>query len=69
MYVVILRSFHSPLNPQHSFSVQPAPSDTLALSNRLIVHPSDFRDGEHVLVKGEFPLTVKYVPVHSSLRR
>ncbi|KAN0140525.1 AAA domain containing protein [Lactarius tabidus] len=42
------------------FSVQPAPSDTLALSNRLIVNPSDFRDGEHVLVKGEFPLTVKY---------
>ena len=46
----------------HSFSVQPAPSDILALSNRLIVHPSDFNDGEHVLVKGEFPLTVKYVP-------
>jgi vesicle-fusing ATPase len=24
------------------------------------VNPSDFKDGEHVLVKGEFPLTVKY---------
>lgn len=24
------------------------------------MHPSDFKDGEHVLVKGEFPLTVKY---------
>ncbi|KAI9431295.1 AAA-domain-containing protein [Lactarius indigo] len=36
------------------------PSDILALSNRLIVHPSDFKDGEHVLVKGEFPLTVKH---------
>jgi predicted secreted protein len=53
---------------QHSFSVQPAPSDTLALSNRLIVNPSDFRDGEQVLVKGDFPLTVKYVHVHSALQ-
>ncbi|KAH9022366.1 AAA-domain-containing protein [Lactarius deliciosus] len=42
------------------FAVHPSPSDILALSNRLIVHPSDFRDGEHVLVKGEFPLTVKH---------
>ncbi|KAI9453475.1 AAA-domain-containing protein [Lactarius psammicola] len=42
------------------FAVQPAPSDILALTNRLIVHPSDFKDGEHVLVKGEFPLTVKH---------
>ena len=25
------------------------------------MHPSDFKDGEHVLVKGEFPLTVKCV--------
>ncbi|KAH9023079.1 AAA-domain-containing protein [Lactarius pseudohatsudake] len=42
------------------FAVHPSPSDILALSNRLIVHPSDFKDGEHVLVKGEFPLTVKH---------
>jgi hypothetical protein len=49
------------LKPEHSFAVQPCPSDILALSNRLIVHPSDFKDGEHVLVKGEFPLTVKCV--------
>ena len=55
-------SYTSPqLNHFHSFSVQPAPSDTLALSNCLIVNPNDFKDGEHVLVKGEFPLTVKYV--------
>ncbi|KAI9451147.1 AAA-domain-containing protein [Lactarius psammicola] len=42
------------------FVVRPSPSDTLALSNCLIVHPSDFKDGEHVLVNGEFPLTVKW---------
>ncbi|KAF8267436.1 AAA-domain-containing protein [Lactarius quietus] len=61
------RSFDQRRPPSHAggggagvFAVQPCPSDALALTNRLIVHPSDFKDGEHVLVKGEFPLTVKH---------
>ncbi|KAH9029941.1 AAA-domain-containing protein, partial [Lactarius pseudohatsudake] len=49
-----------PLSGGHSFAVRPSPTDTLALTNCLIVHPPDFIDGEHVLVNGEFPLTVKY---------
>ncbi|KAL5487716.1 SEC18 [Sanghuangporus weigelae] len=37
------------------------PSDALALTNRLILHPqSGFRDGDHVLVKDAFPATVKH---------
>ncbi|KAI0287605.1 hypothetical protein BC826DRAFT_1043220 [Russula brevipes] len=43
-----------------TFAVQACPSDALALTNCLIVHPADFRDGEHVLVKGEFPITVRH---------
>ena len=61
MYV--WRSLHRPglsANPNYSFTVQACPSDPLALSNCLIVHPADFRDGEHVLVKDNFPLTVRY---------
>ncbi|KAH9051793.1 hypothetical protein EDB87DRAFT_1836189 [Lactarius vividus] len=52
---------HSPPSSGGVFAVRPSPADTLALTNCLIVHPSDFKDGEHVLVKGEFPLTVKCV--------
>ncbi|KAI9439382.1 AAA-domain-containing protein [Lactarius psammicola] len=53
---------HSPLSfgGGRVFVVRPSPSDTLTLSNCLIVRPSDFKDGEHVLVNGEFPLTVKW---------
>lgn len=36
-----------------------SPSDALALSNTLIVHPSEFQSGQHVLVKGTFVLTVR----------
>ncbi|KAG5648754.1 hypothetical protein DXG03_000101 [Asterophora parasitica] len=43
-----------------SYAVVGAPSDALALSNCLIVHPSDFQQGQHVLVKGGFSLTVKH---------
>lgn len=49
--------------PSHagaSYGVQSCPSDALALTNRLIVHPNDFADGEHVLLKGQFPLTTKH---------
>ncbi|KAI0065735.1 AAA-domain-containing protein [Artomyces pyxidatus] len=42
------------------FGVASCPSDALALTNCLIVNPSDFRDGEPVLVKGEFPLTARH---------
>lgn len=44
------------------FSVVQCPSTELALSNRLILHSHcGFEDGEHVLVKEQFPLTVKLV--------
>ncbi|KAH9938024.1 vesicular-fusion protein SEC18 [Fomitopsis serialis] len=43
-----------------SFGVASAPSDILALSNCLIVHPSDFSQGQHVLVKQQFPLTTRH---------
>ncbi|KZT05630.1 AAA-domain-containing protein [Laetiporus sulphureus 93-53] len=43
-----------------TFVVASAPSDALALSNCLIVHPSDFTQGQHVLVKQAFPLTTKH---------
>ncbi|KAI9439370.1 AAA-domain-containing protein [Lactarius psammicola] len=53
---------HSPasLGGGRVYVVRPSPSDTLTLSNCLIVRPSGFKDGEHVLVNGEFPLTVKW---------
>ncbi|CCM00433.1 uncharacterized protein FIBRA_02465 [Fibroporia radiculosa] len=43
-----------------TFGVAGSPNDLLALSNRIIVHPSDFPEGQHVLVKQAFPLTVKH---------
>ncbi|KZT71500.1 vesicular-fusion protein SEC18 [Daedalea quercina L-15889] len=43
-----------------SYGVVSAPSDALALSNCLIVHPSDFQQGQHVLVKQQFPLTARH---------
>ncbi|KAH8983743.1 AAA-domain-containing protein [Lactarius akahatsu] len=50
-----------PLAAAPRFAVRPSPTDTLALTNCLIVYPSDFKDGEHVLVNGKFPLTVNAV--------
>ncbi|KAJ7126428.1 vesicular-fusion protein SEC18 [Mycena crocata] len=41
-----------------SYNVESSPSNPLALSNRLVVHPSDFQQGQHVLCKGQFPVTV-----------
>ena len=46
-----------------SYGVVSAPSDALALSNCLIVHPGDFQQGQHVLVKQQFPLTTRYASV------
>ncbi|KAF5393083.1 hypothetical protein D9757_001265 [Collybiopsis confluens] len=43
-----------------SFAVVSSPSDQLALTNCIIVHPMDFREGEHVLVNSQFPITVKH---------
>ncbi|KAI0040942.1 AAA-domain-containing protein [Auriscalpium vulgare] len=43
-----------------TFGVESCPSDRLALTNCIIVNPSDFRDGEHVLIKGEFALTTRH---------
>ncbi|KAJ3516142.1 hypothetical protein NLJ89_g1302 [Agrocybe chaxingu] len=43
-----------------SYAVAGCPSDALALTNCLIVHPSDFPQGQHVLVNGIFPLTVRH---------
>ncbi|KDQ64451.1 hypothetical protein JAAARDRAFT_28082 [Jaapia argillacea MUCL 33604] len=43
-----------------SFTVVACPSDALALTNCLVVHPSDFNQGQHVLVKSQFPVTIRH---------
>ncbi|KAF4619220.1 hypothetical protein D9613_004974 [Agrocybe pediades] len=43
-----------------SYGVASSPSDALALTNCLIVHPSDFPQGQHVLVNGSYALTVRH---------
>ena len=45
--------------PIDSFGVVGSPSDALALTNCLIVHPSDFPQGQHVLINGTYALTVR----------
>ncbi|CAE6523157.1 unnamed protein product [Rhizoctonia solani] len=40
------------------FSVVECPSPALALANSLVVHPNDFSQKQHVLIKHEFPMTV-----------
>lgn len=52
----------------HSYGVVASPSDALALTNCLIVHPSDFAPGTHVLVNRSFALTVRYVATHKTMR-
>ena len=42
-----------------SFGVASSPSDSLALTNCLIAHPSDFPQGQHVLINGIYALTVR----------
>ncbi|KAI0832772.1 AAA-domain-containing protein [Trametes gibbosa] len=42
------------------FSVLPAPNEILAYSNCLIVHPSDFPSGQHVIVKQAYPVTTRH---------
>ncbi|KAF8559440.1 vesicular-fusion protein SEC18 [Imleria badia] len=40
-----------------SYAVAGTPNETLALKNCLIVHPSDFPNSVHVIVKGRYPVT------------
>lgn len=42
------------------YSVVSSPNELLALTNCLIVHPSDFQHGQHVLINGSHVLTVKH---------
>ncbi|KAF8841604.1 AAA-domain-containing protein [Paxillus ammoniavirescens] len=54
------RSYDRKPPPQRlgmSYAVVGAPNEALALKNRLVVHPSDFPNGVHVLVKGRHPAT------------
>ncbi|CAK5262535.1 unnamed protein product [Mycena citricolor] len=55
------RGYGRPLPPSSggggSFGVEGSTSNGLALTNRLIVHPSDFQAGEHLLCNGQFPVT------------
>ncbi|KAF7332361.1 hypothetical protein MKEN_00117800 [Mycena kentingensis (nom. inval.)] len=41
-----------------TFHVEGTPSMPLAYSNRLVVHSSDFQQGQHVLCNSNFPLTI-----------
>lgn len=45
----------------HRFEVVSTPNESLALTNCLIVNPSDFQQGQHVLIKDMFALTVRSV--------
>ncbi|KAF8515015.1 P-loop containing nucleoside triphosphate hydrolase protein [Gautieria morchelliformis] len=42
------------------FSVVECPSSALALSNCIIVHPSNFPTGMHVILNSQFPLTTRH---------
>ncbi|PIL37464.1 transporter [Ganoderma sinense ZZ0214-1] len=44
------------------FSVQGSPNDQAAFSNCLIINPADFPQGQHVLVKQQFPMTTRHDP-------
>lgn len=41
-----------------NYSVVGTPNESLALRNCLVVHPSEFQNGDHVLVNGRFPVTI-----------
>ncbi|KAF5363987.1 hypothetical protein D9756_000253 [Leucocoprinus leucothites] len=45
---------------QSHFAVIGSPNEALALTNCLICNPSDFPNGQHVLVNGTFSATVKH---------
>lgn len=66
----ILSSFRASQTPLSRFLVVASPSNAFALTNRIVMHPSSgFREGDHVLVKDSFPMTVKYARVfHGTLK-
>ncbi|EIW76291.1 vesicular-fusion protein SEC18 [Coniophora puteana RWD-64-598 SS2] len=39
------------------YAIVSMPNEALAFSNRVVVNPSDFPSGQHVLVKRDFPMT------------
>ncbi|KAI6018275.1 P-loop containing nucleoside triphosphate hydrolase protein [Pisolithus marmoratus] len=41
-----------------NYGVVGTPNESLALRNCLVVHPSEFPNGAHVLVNGRFPVTI-----------
>ncbi|KAI5993613.1 P-loop containing nucleoside triphosphate hydrolase protein [Pisolithus albus] len=41
-----------------NYGVVGTPNESLALRNCLVVHPSEFQNGAHVLVNGRFPVTI-----------
>lgn len=43
----------------HRFDVLSSPSPDLALTNCLFVNPSDFANGQHVMLKRLYPMTVR----------
>ncbi|KAG6887116.1 hypothetical protein C0995_001361 [Termitomyces sp. Mi166 len=51
------------------FDVVGSPSDALALTNCMIVHPSDFPQGQHVLINGSFAVTLRHDNTNSLLPR
>ncbi|KIJ56942.1 hypothetical protein M422DRAFT_198294 [Sphaerobolus stellatus SS14] len=50
------------------FAVVECPHASLALTNRLIVHPADFPDGAHVLVNEQYPVTTKHDTTQKLMR-
>ncbi|CCA70665.1 related to SEC18-Vesicular-fusion protein, functional homolog of NSF [Serendipita indica DSM 11827] len=42
-----------------TFIVKPSPTDADSQSNRLLCHPNDFQEGEHVLVQQRYAMTIK----------
>jgi hypothetical protein len=41
----------------------------MALTNCLIVSPSDFPNGIHVLVRGKYPMTTRWVILAPAMHR
>ncbi|KAF7792841.1 hypothetical protein EIP86_003942 [Pleurotus ostreatoroseus] len=58
------RSFDRPSAGRGSgggtYTVVGSPNEQLAMTNCLIVHPSNFTDMQHVMVKQQFPVTVRH---------
>lgn len=47
------------------FNIAPCPSDPLALTNRLVVHPGDFPpEVEFAVLRNKFIFSIMYVKPH-----